>query len=248
MKKLLLSTALFLGLATGAHAQIPVTDLGNLLAQGKNLAQELKSWGTQLQQLQTEIQSYQQWVYMGEQLIHAPNIATFMQLANQLGISTSLPLNPSAVQGLIAGAGGIRGVNGLMAAIPQLGNLVNTSYAHNQLYNCQTTDAGCQLAQVSSASTAGANGVAAKLLNDISSHLGIMQSLRDRASTATDPKTVQDLTLQAGIEQNWLQGTQGQLQAIGIMQSAQQAALGQAAAQKFQLDAAAFIAAAKGVQ
>ena len=238
----------FVGYAKRARAQIPVTDFGNLVAQAKNLLQEVQSYATQLQQLQTEIQSYTQWVYIGQQLIHDPSLGTFSQLANRLGLDTSLPLNPYAVQGLIAGAGGINGLNGIMGKIPLLGGLVNTSFTSNQLYNCQTGDAGCQLSQVSAASRAASQGLANKMLQDISSHMANLQSLRDRAATASDPKTVQDLTLQAGIEQNWLQGAQGQLQAIGIMHSSQEAALGQAATQKYDLDADGFIKAAKAVQ
>ena len=235
-----------------AHAQIPVTD-GALATITQTLGiqeitNQIKSVTTELQQLQTSVQSYMQWVYIGQQLIHDPSLGTFTQLANRLGLDTSIPLNPSAIQGLIAGAGGMRGLNGIMGKIPLLGGLVNSSYTSNQLYQCQTGDAGCQLSQVSAASRAASNGLATKMLSDISSHMANLQSLRDRAATASDPKTVQDLTLQAGIEQNWLQGAQGQLQAIGIMHSTQEAALGQAATQKFDLDADGFIKAAKAVQ
>ena len=235
-----------------AHAQIPVTDgVLSTITQTlgiQEITNQIKSVTLELQQLQTATQSYMQWVYIGQQLIHDPSLGTFTQLANRLGLDTSLPLNPAAVQGLIAGAGGINGLNGIMGKIPLLGGLVNTSYANNQLYRCQTGDAGCQLSQVSSASRAASQGLANKMLADISSHMANLQSLRDRAATASDPKTVQDLTLQANIEQSWLQGAQGQLQAIGIMHSSQEAAFGQAATQKFDLDADGFIKAAKAVQ
>ena len=248
MRRLLLATIAALAMCKEVQAQIPVTDVGNLVAQAKNLFQEVQSYAVQLQTLQTEVQSYLQFVYIGQQLVHDPSLGTFTQLANRLGLDTSIPLNPYAVQGLISGAGGINGLNGIMSKVPLLGGLVNTSFANNQLYNCQTGDAGCQLSQVSAASRAASQGLANKMLQDISSHMANLQSLRDRAATASDPKTVPDLTLQAGIEQNWLQGAQGQLQAIGIMHSSQEAALGQAATQKYDLDADVFIKAAKAVQ
>lgn len=245
---LLFSAFAFIGYARRARADVPVIDISNVVAQAKNLLQEVQTYAVQLQQLQTQVQSYMHWVYLGQQLVHDPSLGTFMQLANRLGLNTSVPLNPYAVQGLIAGAGGMRGLNGIMNKIPALGGLVNTSFANNQLYNCQTGDPGCQLSQVSAASRAASNGLASKMLADISSHMGNLQSLRDRAATASDPKTVQDLTLAANIEQNWLQGASGQLHAIGIMQASQEQSFGQAATQKYQLDGAGFVAAAKAFQ
>lgn len=238
----------FIGYSRCARADVPVIDFANQISQAQNLLQWAKSQLTWVQQLQTEVQSYMQWVYIGQQLIHKPTLGAFTQLADRLGLDTSIPLNPAAVQGLIAGAGGMRGLNGIMGKIPLLSGLVNTSFTNNQLYNCQSGDAGCQLSQVSAASRAASQGLANKMLADISSHMANLQSLRDRAATASDPKTVQDLTLQAGIEQNWLQGAQGQLQAIGIMQASQEQAFGQAATQKFQLDGAGYVNAAKAVQ
>jgi hypothetical protein len=135
-----------------------------------------------------------------------------------------------------------------MNKIPMLGGLVNSSYTSNQIYNCQTNDPGCQFSQVGAASRAASQGIANKMLTDISSHLGNLQLLRDRAATASDPKTVQDLTLEANIEQNWLTGAQGQLQAIGIMQVSQETTLGQAATEKFMLDSTNFVSTAKTYQ
>ena len=57
MKKLLLGMSIGTMLAVSpAQAQLAVIDNSNLVAQAKNLLQELKSYATQLQQLQQEIQ------------------------------------------------------------------------------------------------------------------------------------------------------------------------------------------------
>src|SRR6185437_9662556 len=144
---LLFSAFAFLGYSRRARADVPVIDIANQLSQAKSLLQDLKSYGTQLEQYANEVRQYEQWVYIGQQLIHDPSLGTFTQLANRLGLDTSVPLNPYAVQGLIAGAGGMRGLNGIMNKIPMLGSLVNTSFTNNQLYNCQTGDPGCQLSQ-----------------------------------------------------------------------------------------------------
>ena len=90
----------------------PVTDGGNLIAQAKNLLQELKSYATQLEQLQ---QSPKRHVggADGALFIQDPNLGTAMALMNMVGIDNPLPINPYAVQSLVSGYGGMNSLSGL---------------------------------------------------------------------------------------------------------------------------------------
>lgn len=243
MRKLLLAAIVCMPFLAGgrAEAQIPVTDVGNLVAQAKNLLQAVQTYGTELQQLQTQIQSYLQLVYMGENFIHDPTLGAAMALANQLGLGSSIPINPMAIQQLIAGGGGLGGVTGLLGRLNGMGNLVNNSWVNSNVFTCQTADFACQVSHMQSAGTAGANGAAVSMLNDITNHLGVLQGLRTRLQTAVDPKTVADAQAQISTEGSWIQGETAQLQAIGIMTQTQDTQNGIAATQKFQGDATTFI-------
>ena len=77
MRKLLIGTCVAAMIAYGspAHSQLPVTDGGNLVAQAKSLLQELKSYATQLQQLQQEVQSVMWAAQTAQSFIQNPKPA-----------------------------------------------------------------------------------------------------------------------------------------------------------------------------
>ena len=56
MKKWMLAFVVWFGLVSGAHAQIPVTDVASLTQQ----IQQVVSWGQQLQQMKSQLQQQQQ--------------------------------------------------------------------------------------------------------------------------------------------------------------------------------------------
>jgi hypothetical protein len=112
MKKLLLGMSIGTMLAVSpAQAQLAVIDNSNLVAQAKNLLQELKSYATQLQQLEQEIQQVTWLATTAQSMIQNPNLGTVMALMGQLGLTNDLPINPNAVMGLISGYGGISSGN-----------------------------------------------------------------------------------------------------------------------------------------
>ena len=112
MKKLLLRMSIGTMLAVSpAQAQLAVIDNSNLVAQAKNLLQELKSYATQLQQLEQEIQQVTWLATTAQSMIQNPNLGSVMALMGQLGLTNDLPINPNAVMGLISGYGGISSGN-----------------------------------------------------------------------------------------------------------------------------------------
>ena len=93
-------------LATPARADLPVVDLGSLLAQAKSLLQQTQAYSAQLQQLSNEIQTVSNTAQIFTSLAHDPSLGGVMALAGQLGLSGSLPVNAGAVQSLMSGYGG----------------------------------------------------------------------------------------------------------------------------------------------
>ena len=157
MKKLFIGVSLVM-IAAGspAHAQIPVTDGGNLIAQAKNLLQELKSYATQLEQLQQEVQSVMWAAQTAQSFIQDPNLGTAMALMNMVGIDNPLPINPYAVQGLVSGYGGMNSLSGLTGKLSSLNGLVTSSYSADSVYTCTDGSYACarqQRAGLSSRST-----------------------------------------------------------------------------------------------
>ena len=87
MRKRLIGTCVAAMIACGspAHAQVPVTDGGNLIAQAKSLLQELKSYATQLQQLQQQVQGVMWAAQTAQSFVQNPNLGAAMSLMNMVG-------------------------------------------------------------------------------------------------------------------------------------------------------------------
>jgi len=145
VRKLLIGTCVAAMIAYGspAHSQLPVTDGGNLVAQAKSLLQELKSYATQLQQLQQEVQSVMWAAQTAQSFIQNPNLGAAMALMNMVGIENPLPINPYAVQSLVSGYGGMNNLSGLTGKLNSLNGLVTDSYSADRVYACDDGSYAC---------------------------------------------------------------------------------------------------------
>jgi hypothetical protein len=221
MKRLLLA-AVLAAYGHSASAQIPVTDGGNLLAQAKSLLQDLKSYGTQLQQLSQEVQQVTWLATTAGSMIQHPNLGAAMQLMNMAGIENPLPINPYSVMSLTSGYGGMNSVSGLVGKLNGLGSLVSTSYNNDHVYSCNVNSYACQQQQQMAASNAGLKGMTSKIYTDLTTHMPVLQGLRTQLAASTDPAQRENIIAQLNAENAWTQNAQGQLQTVLALNEAQQ--------------------------
>src|SRR5271170_1342629 len=227
-----------------ARADLPVIDtaalgqwaqqLGNdVKAYGLQLQQyagEVKSWATQnlqwlkqVQQYVTQLQQYANELTMLENWVHNPNLGQVGALLNITGVQNSLPINSSAVFGLLQGgasftSGGITAITGKLG---QLSTIVNTSYSANHIYTPASTDWASQQLTTNANSIAGEQGLAAVTYDDLVSHANAINGMRTLLNADSSPKDVADATAQLQLESVWTQNEAAQLQAASAMYSAQ---------------------------
>src|SRR3954471_901408 len=156
-RALIIGTILAGAWLSPAHAQIPVTDVGAI-------AQLVRQLATQAQQLQTQAQQLGYAVNTFNSLVDHPNLNTAMGLLNQTGISNPLPVNPSAVQSLINGQGGINGTLGSLSA------LANTAAATNHVYTPRDNTWASQQMIANANGIAGSQGIAQQVYQQVASH------------------------------------------------------------------------------
>src|ERR1700749_373057 len=97
------------GWVPAVYAQAPVIDVSAIKQLFQNYQQELKSYATQLQELEQVAQQVQWAASTFNSFVQSPNLATAMVLMNQVGIGDPLPVSPYTIQSLINGQGGISG-------------------------------------------------------------------------------------------------------------------------------------------
>jgi Type IV secretion system proteins len=157
-------------------------------------------------------------------LIHDPSLGAAMGLMNLAGVGNSLPVNPTAVMGMVNGfSGGVGSLTSSLGRLNQLNGLITSTGSANHVYT--PTDGSWSSQQLIDGSTAvaGTQGGAASLLQDLQSHIPILQALRDRLSSATNMKDVADAQGAIQSEIAWTANTQAQLNAMGIAAAAQNA-------------------------
>ena len=216
------AVCLAIGVSSAAHAQIPVTDGGNLIAQAKNLLQELKSYATQLQQLSQQIQQVTWLAQTAASLIQNPNLGAVMQLMNMVGLENPLPVSPYAVQALISGYGGMNSISGIVGKLNSLGSLVTTSYQTDRVYTCNDNSFACQQQRRLAYGDAGLKGVTGEVYSQLAQRIPILKGLREQLSLATTPAQRENVMAQVAIENAWAQNAQGQLQTVVALAGAQQ--------------------------
>ena len=217
MKAALLAGATLLALATTtpAKAQISVTDVANLQEQIVHYGQMLLQYARQGQELAQEAQLVETQATMLMNFVHDPSLGAAMGLMGQVGIKNPLPINPYAVQGLLNGQGGISSTLG------SLGSLSTGSWSSNHYYSSPDSRWITQETDARSYSNAGGQGIGMQMLQQIAEHIPVMQALRDKLSTASSPKDVQDAQAALATEQLWATNTGAQLQAANLMYLAQ---------------------------
>jgi type IV secretion system protein VirB5 len=198
-----------------AEAQIPVTDAASLLEEAKQLEQDLKSYATQLQQLQQEVQQVTWLANTFESFNHNPSLGGAMGLLQALGIQDPLPVSPYAIQGLLNGQGGISGTLGNLSA------LSNSSFATNNTYTCTDDNWQCQEAKARANSIAGTQGTSMQIYQEMANHFPVIAALQQRLLTATSPKDVMDAQAQLTAEQAWVSSSESQLHATQLLYQAQ---------------------------
>jgi type IV secretion system protein VirB5 len=228
---LLLSLALIAG--QPARAELPVIDVQSIfqqiqsyLTQVKQWVQEQLSYTTQLQQLAHELQTDLSTAMLVANFIHAPTLGALMELMGMTGLENNLPINPAALQGLLAGYSGMNGLTGIIGTgsskLSQLSSLVQGSYTANNLYHCTSTDYACTQNNTRMAGLSGQQGALSLLYSEITNHTQVLQQARNQLLTTSDPKTVADLQAQIQTEIAYLQSQTAQAQIVIGLSNAQQ--------------------------
>lgn len=181
----------------------------------KDYAQQAAQYARQGEQLAQEAQMVATEAEMLRSFVQNPSLDAAMGLMNQAGLQNPLPVNPYAVQGLISGQGGISGAFG------SLSSLSAGSFGANHYYDSANGSWLGREAVARADGNAGAQGIGMDLMQRIADHIPIMQALRDKLTTASTPKEVQDAQAALGTEQLWATNTNGQLQAASLMYAAQ---------------------------
>jgi conjugal transfer/entry exclusion protein len=248
IRRLLLATvcgaALLAAVETTAEAAgIPVVDLPALAQWVVSIANEVKSYALQLQQYLLQVKQYigeeLSWVKQAAQyatelehyytdlqmfisFVHNPSLGAAVGLLSAAGLSNSLPINPSAVLGLVDGFKyGTPGIPEIPGILTSLSGLAGYSYDQAHVYT--PTDGSWASQQV----IARANGIAGEkaaaqaTYQDLRTHQALLQALRDHLAQATTPKDVQDTQAQIELETVWTNNEAAQLQAIAAAYQAQ---------------------------
>ena len=241
MRKLLIAGVALVALSGTAHAQLAVADIAAEIGISKDTIETIKNGLTELQQLQTEAQQLQQYIWMGENIIHNP-VAGTLQVANMVGLSSALPVNPYAVMSLTSGYGGMNSLTGMLGKASQLGGLVNASFANDSLYHCTTDSFECRQANITASANAGTKGIGAQLIADLQSHVPVLQGLQARLATASSPKDVSDIQAQIQVQHAAIDDIAAQAGATAMLNQAQVQVASAQRVEKLNSDADSFFA------
>lgn len=221
MKRVLLASACFALLTGQANAQVAVIDPASIMEQVKSLAQEAKSYLLQAQQYSTQVTQLEQQVQEYNAFVHDPSLGAAGSLINQTGLGNSLPINPMALASLTNGYGSLNSLSGALGKLSQLGGLVNSNFATNHVYSPTDGSWNSQQLIANGNAIAGTQGAAQAAYQDLRTHLPIIQALRDRLATATNPKDVADAQAQLQAETAWTGNLQSEISAMDVNYRAQ---------------------------
>jgi hypothetical protein len=222
MRQLLLPSACVALLMGHAHAQgVTVNDPTSLIEQVKSLAQEAKGYLLQAQQYSTQLTQLQQQVEEYQAFVHDPSLGAAGMLMNQAGLGNDLPVNPMALASLTNGYGSLTSLSGVLGHLSQLNGLVNTNFATNHVYSPTDGSWNSQQLNANGNAIAGTQGAAQAAYEDLRNHLPVIQALRDRLATATNPKDVADAQAQLQAETAWTGNLQSEVSVIQVNAQAQ---------------------------
>jgi type IV secretion system protein VirB5 len=249
MRNFLAAGVALLALTGTAHAQIPVTDYGALVEFGTSIADQVKSFGVQLQQQfietkeligdelswTTQAASYarqgQQYLTEATQLaafVHAPSMGAAMGILNMAGLGNALPASPYAVMGLVSGVRyGGSGLPQIQGVLSSLSGFSSSAFTANNVYTPKDGSFASREAIANANSIAGYQGAAQASVADYQAHQATFNALETRLQTATQPKDVQDIQAQIALQQTWFANEAGQMQAVTAAYTAQRDAMAQ---------------------
>lgn len=207
MRRLLLIGACALIPLMPARADVPVID-------GASLAQLLKEVQQAAQEIQLLQQQAQQLMTIYTAISHVTDLSTAVSALDMLGIQNPLPVNPSAVQTLLSGSGGITGMSG------SISTLFNSNWTAQHIYTPSGPSLEQTLIQHGATSIAGIQALSGQLYQSMAQRLPLLQQLQDRLGTAQDPKDVMDLQTRLAAEQSYIQAQGVQAQTLAMMQAA----------------------------
>ena len=231
----------------------------------KELGNELKSYGLQLQQYAGEVNPGRPRICNGSQQPSSNTPRNFQQYANELndaavigsttrslgaalgllniaGLGNSLPVNAYAVLNLIEGRsygqGGLPEISGVLSSLP---GLTAGAYSANHVYTPTDASWASQELISNANSIAGEQGAAQAAVGDLQAHAAALQALRDHLATSSSPKDVQDTQAQIGfLEEVWTANELAQLTAINAAYAAEKDAREQRANEELDQEFAVF--------
>jgi hypothetical protein len=166
-----------------------------------------------------------------------------MSLLSQAGLSSSLPVNPSAVLGLVNGVsygqGGIPNIAGILG---QLSSMAASSYATNHVYTPTDSSWASQQTIARGNGIAGAMGSHQAAYADLMAHQSVLPAMRQHVLDASTPKDVQDAQAQIALEEVWTLNQMARQQAITATYQAQNDSIIQRDNEKLTMDIEAFVA------
>lgn len=236
MKKLLLASMAVLAVPLHARAALPTFDASNLAQSLKNYAELAAQYARQGQQLLQAEQTVAWQIQQFQAFVQNPNLGAALGLMQSAGLGSTLPINPSALQGLFSGYGG--GLQSLAGKLGSLGSLANNAYNQNHVYTCTDNSFACQQSTENANGIAGAQGAAVQAAQDIEAHLPVMQALRDNLLQATTPAQREQAMAQLQAENVWATNEGNQLQVALLLEQSQQNANEQREREKLHKDIA----------
>lgn len=181
--------------------------------------QEVIRWGQQAADMAKQIgqmyAQYQQLVAIYGAFTRITDLNTAVAALGMVGIQNPLPVNPSAVQGLMNGTGGANGMIG------SIGSLFNGTLNQNRVYETPgDTWLNRQINQ-SGGGLAGAQALSLQLYQSAAERLQALPELQARIGTAADPSEREALIARINVEQAYIQTAQVQAAALGNFMQAQ---------------------------
>lgn len=232
MRKTLLTASLLAGclMAQPSRAQIAVQDQANLVQQAQDYLQILKSYALQAQQYAAQAQQLETAITQLDAFIQNPDLGAAMGLMQTAGLTSAIPVDPSAVQSIVSGSGGVQGTFGALSG------LMAGSLGANNVYTCTDPSWACTQARAAAAGNAGQQGLAMNSIATLAAHLPVIQSLRYDLATARDPAQREHVTAELQAETAWGIQENDRLMATNIMLTSEQTVRDQQAKEKLTKD------------
>ncbi len=251
------AAGVLVGLCSRANADVPVVDVSALARWAESIKNQVEqytlqvkqyvgeelSWAKQIQQYALQLQQYENQLQLYLNFFHYPSLGAAMGMLGTVGLGSSLPVNPSAVLGLVNGfnfgGGGLARINGLTS---QLSGLVSGSWVTSHVYT--PTDASWTSEQLVARANgiAGAQGAAQSAYGDLASHSDTLPALRDTLLRSEDSKSVADASAQVQTEIAYNVNESAKLQALQAAYEAQRDSIVQRDNEKLDQDIEGFVA------